>query len=501
MDGNGMTIASSNRNDRDSFVGKSYAFRPYFIQAINGVPGRYFALGTTSMKRGFYASCPVRDGKKKILGVVVIKENIEEEASRLGGSSHLFLVDLNGIVFLSNRREMNFNSLWPISAETRLALLQSKQFGEQAFDAILSEIVEDGTEVPLSGRKYLVSRRVINAEGWSIVLMATTERIWVYRSAGVILTLWICTMITVPFLINYRTARSAEMLRASEIRFRELFNTMSSGAAIYVAKNNGQDFIITDINPVGERISQVKKQDILGKSIAEIFPGAKEFGLIDVMQDVWKTGETKHHPVSQYHDNRISQWVENNILKLASGEIVAVYDDVTERKRLEDEILTLSITDQLTGLHNRRGFLSLAEQQLKLSARNKRDVLLFFADLDGLKWINDTLGHEEGDKALLEAATVFKETFRTSDIVARLGGDEYAALAVDITEANSEILTARLQSLINARNNLENRGYRLSISVGCAFYDPEHPCSLDELMASADKLMYEQKQNKKGQAL
>jgi two-component system cell cycle response regulator len=125
-------------------------------------------------------------------------------------------------------------------------------------------------------------------------------------------------------------------------------------------------------------------------------------------------------------------------------------------------------------------------------------VLLFFADLDGLKWINDTLGHEEGDKALMEAATVLKETFRTSDVIARLGGDEFAALAVDITEASSEIFTARLQSLIDKQNRQDDRRYRLSISVGCSFYDPEHPCSLDELMAHADKLMYEQKQDKKG---
>ena len=167
------------------------------------------------------------------------------------------------------------------------------------------------------------------------------------------------------------------------------------------------------------------------------------------------------------------------------------------REKLEGELLSLSITDPLTGLHNRRGFISLAGQQLKLSDRNKRGVQLYFADLDGLKWINDTLGHEEGDKALIEAAAVFKETFRTSDIIARLGGDEYAALAVDITEANSEIFTARLQSLIDTRNNQENRRYRLSISVGCSYYDPKNPCSLDELMASADKLMYEQKQKKK----
>jgi diguanylate cyclase (GGDEF)-like protein len=167
------------------------------------------------------------------------------------------------------------------------------------------------------------------------------------------------------------------------------------------------------------------------------------------------------------------------------------------REILEEELLSLSMTDPLTGLHNRRGFISLAEQQLKLSNRNKRGMQLYFADLDGLKWINDTLGHEEGDKALIEAATVFKETFRTSDIIARLGGDEYAAIAVDINDANSEIFTARLQSLIDTRNHQENRDYRLSISVGCSYYDPENPYSLDELMASADKLMYEQKQNKR----
>jgi diguanylate cyclase (GGDEF)-like protein/PAS domain S-box-containing protein len=177
---------------------------------------------------------------------------------------------------------------------------------------------------------------------------------------------------------------------------------------------------------------------------------------------------------------------------------LCMIEDITDRKRMEEEILALSITDQLTGLHNRRGFLSLTDQQLKLAERNKRGMLLFFADLDGLKWINDTLGHEEGYKSLMEAATVFKETFRTSDIIARLGGDEYAVLAVDINKTDSEIFTARLQSLIDTRNNQESRRYRLSISVGCSCYDPENPSSIEELMASADKLMYEYKQKKKG---
>ena len=171
--------------------------------------------------------------------------------------------------------------------------------------------------------------------------------------------------------------------------------------------------------------------------------------------------------------------------------------DITDRKRMEEKILALSVTDQLTGLYNRRGFLFHAEQQLKLSERNKSKLLLFFADLDSLKWINDSLGHEEGDKALIESANILKETFRTSDIIARLGGDEFAILAIDIDGVNPEVFTARLQKLINIWNNQENRKYKLSISIGCAYYDPEKPSSIDDLIARADKLMYEQKQNKK----
>ncbi len=171
--------------------------------------------------------------------------------------------------------------------------------------------------------------------------------------------------------------------------------------------------------------------------------------------------------------------------------------DITDRKRMEAEILALSITDQLTGLYNRRGFLFHARQQLKLSERNKNGLLLFFADLDSLKNINDTLGHEEGDKALIEAANIIKETFRASDIIARLGGDEFAVLAINIKGTNHDVLTYRLNKIIDIWNSQEGRKYVLSISMGCSCYDPENPCSIDDLIARADKLMYERKQDKK----
>jgi diguanylate cyclase (GGDEF)-like protein len=123
--------------------------------------------------------------------------------------------------------------------------------------------------------------------------------------------------------------------------------------------------------------------------------------------------------------------------------------------------------------------------------------MLFFADLDLLKQINDTLGHEEGDRALIEAADVLKETFRVSDIIARLGGDEFAVLAINTDGVNSEVFPDRLQQLIEIRNNQVDRRYKLSISIGCSHYDPENPCSIDDLLLRADKQMYEKKQRKK----
>jgi len=171
--------------------------------------------------------------------------------------------------------------------------------------------------------------------------------------------------------------------------------------------------------------------------------------------------------------------------------------DLTDRKRTEEEIRSISVTDQLTGLYNRRGFLTLAEQQLKFSDRNQSDMLLFFADLDGMKWINDTLGHEEGDRALIDVAGILKETFRSSDIIARMGGDEFAILAIDTTGIYPEVMMTRLQNQIDTHNNEVTRRYKISISMGTAYYDPENPCSFDKLMSRADQLMYEQKKNKK----
>ena len=175
--------------------------------------------------------------------------------------------------------------------------------------------------------------------------------------------------------------------------------------------------------------------------------------------------------------------------------VVAVYTDITARVRMEETLRALALLDDLTGLYNRRGFLTLGQQQLKAADRAKRRMVLLFADFNGLKRINDAFGHPEGDLVLIETADVLKETFRESDIIARIGGDEFVVLAIETGGTPAEILTTRLQENLEARNAREGRRYKLSLSMGLARYDPERPCSIDELVARANIAMYERKRS------
>ena len=169
----------------------------------------------------------------------------------------------------------------------------------------------------------------------------------------------------------------------------------------------------------------------------------------------------------------------------------------TKNYNLREKLHIMSLTDELTGIYNRRGFFALAEQQIKIAKRLNREALLLSADMDNLKEINDTLGHKEGDLALIAIVNILKITFRESDIIARIGGDEFAAITVETHEAGIEKLTMRLQENIKEYNSGDSIDFKLSISLGVTRLTPENPCSIDELLSQADKLMYEQKMQKK----
>jgi len=181
------------------------------------------------------------------------------------------------------------------------------------------------------------------------------------------------------------------------------------------------------------------------------------------------------------------------------GESVRIVNarDITELARLRDELRALSLIDELTCLHNRRGFMRLAQQQLQLAHRSGRQLLIVFVDLDGMKRINDTLGHSAGDAALTEVAGVLRETFRCTDVLARVGGDEFAAVSIEAPGATAAVIENRLRTNVDNRNADPGRRFRLSLSVGATSYDPADPRTLEDLMAHADARMYEDKRRKR----
>jgi diguanylate cyclase (GGDEF)-like protein/PAS domain S-box-containing protein len=215
-------------------------------------------------------------------------------------------------------------------------------------------------------------------------------------------------------------------------------------------------------------------------------------------------GETPTCQVEKRYVHKHGQvvWAMNSVSLVHDSEdnpahFIFQIQDISERKRAESALHSLSLVDELTGLYNRRGFLAITEQYLESFQRSDNGLVVLYADLDGLKGINDSLGHLEGDRALVRTAEVLKEAFRSSDIIARLGGDEFVLLASVGADESAESLTDRLQQKIALANAQRNRAYDLSISIGVAHYDPDEACTIEELMGRADRVMYEEKRKKR----
>jgi diguanylate cyclase (GGDEF)-like protein/PAS domain S-box-containing protein len=215
-------------------------------------------------------------------------------------------------------------------------------------------------------------------------------------------------------------------------------------------------------------------------------------------------GETPTCQVEKRYVHKLGQvvWAMNSVSLVHDAEdkpahFIFQIQDISERKRAEAALQSLSLIDELTGLYNRRGFLAVTEQYLESFQRGDNGLVVLYADLDGLKEINDSLGHLEGDRALVRTAEVLKEAFRSSDIIARLGGDEFVLLASVGADESADSLTDRLQQKIALANAQRNRPYDLSISIGVAHYDPDEACTIEELMGRADHVMYEEKRKKR----
>ena len=394
-------------------------------------------------------------------------------------------------------------------------------------------------------------------------------------------------------------------LKTTKTLFGKLFNNIDNGIAVYEFRDDIDDFIFKDFNKVAEKIDKIKRKNLIGKSVKEVFPGVVELGLFDAFKRVYKTGKPEHCPVNLYRDNRILGWRENYVFKLPTGEVVAIYKDLTKQKQAEEELRTseekyrslfessidgiykstiegkyidanpalfkmlgyenkeelmsidiptqlyvskndrpeytkrdrvfetklkkkdgseiyvgissrvlyknnkpefyegivrditeqkkveeqlkfLSFHDRLTGLYNRAYF----EEELKrLDAERQLPLSIIMADINGLKLTNDIFGHKEGDLLLCKCARIFKKCFRMEDIISRHGGDEFVMLLPKTTE----------QEIIDIINRVKEEcsktdGQKIPISVSMGgstktVMDKD----INEVLLEAEEWMYQRK--------
>ncbi|MFO7819054.1 MAG: diguanylate cyclase, partial [Halanaerobacter sp.] len=393
-------------------------------------------------------------------------------------------------------------------------------------------------------------------------------------------------------------------------------NNVNCAVAVFEAINEGENFRFVDLNKKGQEIEDINKEEIINKKVTEVFTGIKEFGLFEVLKRVYKTGKPEEYPIKRYEDERISGYRKNYVYKLSSGEIVAVYEDITEqkererklkkqkdklelsikganlgfwewdnrekkitfsdklckvlgyefegleasietwkelihnedkarvlkklnqhfegvtpsfeseyrvetkkgdykwikaagkvidrekdrtpikavglfqdinnRKRQKEKIRYISYHDQLTDLYNRN---YLEKEMERLDTKRQLPISIIMTDVNGLKLINDTFGHQVGDQLLIKVAEILQETCRDEDIIARFGGDEFIIFLPQTTEEEAKEIQERIKRNCQQVSSLD---VPLSAALGVATKDKTEQ-DLWEVRKEADEVMYQNK--------
>lgn len=293
--------------------------------------------------------------------------------------------------------------------------------------------------------------------------------------------------------------RSAAEVEKSRAELEQIFNTAANGMRVV-----GTDYTVLRANTTFYEFTGLTEQEVVGKKCCETFAGSacktEQCPLFRIARGVQQVEEeiTKFLPSGR----KIECLVSSKPYYDQDGKLLGIiedFKDVTHYKELERILRETAITDELTGLFNRRGFLTLAEKQLGNALRAEHDIFLVFADLDNMKGINDTLGHETGDLALATAASLLRTTFRQADVIARLGGDEFAVFFSCKPGTDGEqAIVARLEANIFLENRDGELPFSMAISFGVARLEKDE--TLGQLMIRADGLMYESKSRKSGGA-
>lgn len=297
--------------------------------------------------------------------------------------------------------------------------------------------------------------------------------------------------------LEQRVADRTSALQDSEVRFKAI-----AASALDPLLSVGEDLRIVFFNPAAARTFGATPAEIQGRPLERLFASRSLAELDAALEAAGRRGSDDPGTAVELSGRRSNGEefpVEVSVAAWnAAGRrsYTLLIRDITERKALLEALRDLSLRDELTGLHNRRGFFALAEEQRKLALRRGQAFSLVFIDLDGFKAVNDTYGHEAGDRVLQGVGETLKGVLRDSDILARLGGDEFVALLTDTDAHAAEHSVTRLQAALAGAED-HGAGGKVGFSFGVVSFDPAQAEPLDQMLSRADAAMYDQKKQRK----
>ncbi len=347
MDLSGKVVASSNSGDPESFVGRDYGFRPYFASARAGKKGRYFALGVTSGKHGYYASLPVRAGDGAITGVAVVKKELDGMEVKLRKFPNCFLVDLHGVIFLSSRRELLFHSLWPLDGAARSSIEQSRQFGGSILPPLLDKQIFDGNTALFEDENDYVIRQFIGDHGWSLIVLHPVRTAMHYRLFGIIITLFLFVI----GMVFYLVLNQSVILYEAHSQRKAVLDAATQVGIIAT----GPDGVITVFNTGAEKMLGYGAEEIVGRHTPELFHLAPEIAArardlsaefshavrgFDVLVEYARQGrfEDREWTYLCKNGSRITVDVSVTVRLSPDGRVsgfLFIVTDISDRKRME----------------------------------------------------------------------------------------------------------------------------------------------------------------------
>jgi diguanylate cyclase (GGDEF)-like protein/PAS domain S-box-containing protein len=498
----GDTVAASNFDQPDSFVGINYRERDYFRQARAGRRGQQYAVGWVTKLAGLFYSYPVFE-KGEFLGAVVVKRNIVN-FDQWTRQAEAMITDSHGVIVLAPNPKLQLQAL-PKAPLHRLSDSQKlSRYGQLGFqtlgitpwnthypDAVYigtnplpvvlaSRPVADGLLTLHVPRPLLDLERIRSEHYGLFLLMATAGSMLIVAVSAIVLYL--------------RTSRKTEAdLRIAATAF-------DTHEAMLITDANG---VILRVNRAFTESTGYTAQEAIGQTPAILKSGKHNAHFYAAMWDeLHRTGSWQGEIWDRRKNGDIyPKWLTISAVKGADGTVthyLGMHADITERKAAEEEIRHLAFFDPLTHLPNRRLLLNRLQQALAACARSGRQGALLFIDLDNFKTLNDTRGHDVGDLLLQQVAQRLLKCVREEDTVARLGGDEFVVMLENLGDTAQEAAThgklvgEKIIEVLNQGFDLAGHEHHTTPSIGIALFTG-HTDTVDELLKRADLAMYQSK--------